>query len=181
MSYLNAVFYFAFSTLKPGANRALSQVLVGRTKMAVMDKIDEFYRPQSGPISGSVSRPKRAKISVIEQGYRRVVTDPKLSVSLRIKALDQLARFNPPERFLARLVRKADTPGRLRLAATQLLDKIRTADKATRGPTRAQAERTAKELLERIRGQQAQPASDTTLSEGKKAEAEAVSVFDGLD
>ena len=56
--------------------------------------------------------------------------------------------------------------------------KIRTADKARRSPTRAQAERTAKELLERIGSQQAQPASDTTLSESKEAGAEAVSVFE---
>ena len=140
-------------------------------------KTDPFYRPVSKP----VSKPKRTRISVVKTGFELAVTDPGLSLKYRLEALDRLARLNPTRRFLAGLIRKTDTPSRLRLAATQLLDKIRTADKATRGPTRAQAERTAKELLERIRGQQAQPASDTTLSEGKEAGAEAVSVFDGVD
>jgi hypothetical protein len=131
--------------------------------MAVMDKSEEFYRPPSGPISGSVSRPKRAKISVVEQGFRRSVMDPKLTVRLRIEALGQLACFNPPERFLARLVRKADTPGKLRLAATQLLQKTQAAQTAL-----SRAEMDAQEVLDGIRS--------------RKAAAEPVkSVFGGLD
>jgi hypothetical protein len=131
--------------------------------MAVMDESEEFYRPFPGPISGSVSRSKRAKISVVEQGYRRAVLDPKLTVSLRIKALDELARFNPPERFLARLVRKADTPGRLRLAATQSLEKIQAAQTDL-----SRAELDAQAVLDGIRS--------------RKAAAEPVkSVFGGLD
>ena len=82
------------------------------------------------------------------------VTDPALSVRFRLEALDSLARLNPTRRFLIGLIRKTDTPGRLRLEATQLLDKIRTADKARRGPSRAEAEKTAKALLERLRRQQ---------------------------
>jgi hypothetical protein len=117
--------------------------------MAVMDKSEEFYRPPSGPISGSVSRSKRAKISVVEQGYRRSVTDPKLTVRLRIEALGQLARFNPPERFLARLVRKTDTPGKLRLAATQLLQKTQAAQTDL-----SRAELDAQKVLDGIRARQ---------------------------
>jgi hypothetical protein len=145
--------------------------------VTISAKTDRFYRPVSKPDS----KPKRPRILAVKLGFEMAVTDPALSVRFRLEALDSLARLNPTRRFLIGLIRKTDTPGRLRLAATQLLDKIRTADKAKRNPGLSQAERTAKELLERIRGQQAQPASDTTLSEGKEAGAEAVSVFDGVD
>jgi hypothetical protein len=131
--------------------------------MAVMDQSEEFYRPDSRPTPGSVSRSKRAKISVVEQGYRVAVNDPKLTVSLRIKALDELARFNPPERFLARLVRKAETPGKLRLAATQLLQKTQAA-----ATDLSRAEMDAQAVLDGIRS--------------RKAAAEPIkSVFGGLD
>lgn len=47
--------------------------------------------------------------------------------NLSFAALDSLGRLNPTRRFLADLIRGTDTPSRLRLAATQLLDEIRTA------------------------------------------------------
>jgi hypothetical protein len=114
-------------------------------------KTDPFYRPISKP----VSKPKRPRIPVVKTGFELAVTDPGLSLKYRLEALDSLARLNPTRRFLAGLIRKTDTPSRLRLAATQLLDKIRTADKAKRNPGLSQAEKTARVLLERLRGQRA--------------------------
>ena len=114
-------------------------------------KTDSFYRPVSEPNS----KAKRGRNSVVKTGFELAVTDPGLSLRYRLSALDSLARLNPTRRYLADLIRKTDTPPRLRLAATQLLDKIRTADKAKRRPGLSQAEKKAKELLERIRGRQA--------------------------
>jgi len=92
-------------------------------KLTVKDKSSEFYRRVSRP----VSRPKQTKISIVEKGYRAAVVDPKLSLSLRLKALANLARFNPSVLFLTRLVRKTDNPARRRLAATELLEGVQSA------------------------------------------------------
>ena len=114
-------------------------------------KTDSFYRPASEPNS----KAKRGRNSVVKTGFELAVTDPGLSLKYRLTALDSLARLNPTRRFLADLIRKTETPSRLRLAATQLLDEIRTADKAKRNPGLSQAEKTARVLLERLRGQRA--------------------------
>jgi hypothetical protein len=96
------------------------------------------------------------------------INDPGLSLRYRLSALESLARLNPTRRFLAYLIRKTDTPSRLRLAATQLLDEIRKADKAKRNPGLSQAEKRAKELLERIKGRQAEPVESVFGGLGEK-------------
>jgi hypothetical protein len=126
-----------------------------------------------------IPKRKRVWVPAASRGFELAVNDPTLAVKVRRGAL--LKVKNPTKTFLARLVLDPDTPGLLRLAASERLEEIQEEPKARRGPTRAQAERTAKELLARIRGKQAQPASDTTLSEGKEPSAKAVLVFDGLD
>jgi hypothetical protein len=131
--------------------------------VTVIDKSSEFYRPVAGPISGSVSKRKRAKISTVEKGYRTAINDPKLSLSLRLGALANLARFNPSVLFLTRLVRKTDNPTRLRLAATELLERVQSA-----ATDLSRAELDAQKVLDgiRTRRQAAEPVE---------------SVFGGLD
>jgi hypothetical protein len=78
-----------------GENRTRNEppdALSERAKSAVSDESSGFYRP----VSRSVSRPKRAKISTVERGYRTAVLDPKLSLGSRLRVLDGLARLSRP-------------------------------------------------------------------------------------
>lgn len=130
---------------------------------------------KSDTLQSPVPKRKRVWVPAASRGFELAVNDRSLSVKTRRAALARVK--NPTKTFLARLVLDPNTPGLLRLEASEGLEKIQEDARARRGtPGRAQAEKTAKELLERLKRQQAEPTSEGTENEG-----EAGSVFEGLD
>jgi hypothetical protein len=121
------------------------------------EKNDAFYHPTSKPDL----KVKPTRNRTLERGYKLSINDPELSIPLRLEALARLP--NPSARFLAGLVRKADTPARLRFEATRRLEAIQTA-----ATDLLQAELDAQTVLDGIRARQ-------------RAAEQNDSVFGGLD
>jgi hypothetical protein len=75
--------------------------------------------------SGKQQRLRAAKVWVpatADVGFRLVITDTGLPVKVRLRALGRL--FSPSQQFLMRLIRDGNTPGRLRMAASERLAQV---------------------------------------------------------
>jgi len=66
-----------------------------------------------------VSKVRKIKVPLADVGFKLVIGDSKLPLAIRLQALGKL--LNPSQQFLGKVIRDPNTPGRLRMAASEKL------------------------------------------------------------